>query len=189
MAANHARPSSQQPSPQRAMLGTIESTDARFVWSPPLTAGATTARKRLRALAVPVVLLAAVWAGTSVWRDGFDAVVFALIVPLMLIGVFAAADRLIGVGRNLRIETVPEGLVIKRGLAKQIVPATTITELAVISKRAEDHARSRPGGWYLAVDRANDEALSIPIPVGGGSAFDRGEASALEAELRRRCGT
>ncbi len=166
----------------------IEGTADRFVWSPPVTASSRAARKRVRTSSISLVAVAVVWAASSVWADGLDVIVFALVIPLMLAGIAVAIDRLFGVGEKLRIETAPEGLTIKRGRVRQLVPFTDITNVTVRSKAAGDRSPPGPAGWYVVIERAAGDSLSAIVPVGGGSAFDRDEARRLETELRDRCG-
>lgn len=186
MSAHDATSRSPSPLPDPA-LGTIESTPNRFVWSPPITDGALLARKRMRMFSVALVLVAAVWAATSVWADGLDAVVFALIVPLMLVGIGVAIDRLLGIGSRLRIEVGDHGLVVKQGKRCDVLPLAEVVDVAVRSKSVDDRSTPGPSGWYVVVERTEHAPLSAMVPAGIGSAFDREEAIRLEATLRQRC--
>ncbi len=157
--------------------GTIESGLDRFVWSPPLTDSATRARRRIRIVSAALVLSAALWAAASVWSDGLDAVVFALIVPLLLVMIAVGIDRLFAVGSGLRVEVDDQTLTLVRGARRDRVGVDDLATVSVVSKST---------GWYVVIGRVDGDPLSALVPVGVGSAFDRLEATALEAELRRR---
>lgn len=186
MSAHDATSRSPSPLPDPA-LGTIESTPSRFVWSPPITAGGLLARKRMRMISVALVLIAAIWAAVSVWADGLDAVVFALVVPLMLVGIGVAIDRLLGVGSRLRIEVDDHRLAVRQGKRRDVVPLTELAGITVRSKSVDDRSTPGPSGWYVVVERIEGASLSVMVPTGIGSAFDRQEAIRLEATLRQRC--
>ncbi len=171
-------------SPTGTPLGAIESSERRFLWSPPLTPTARVARSRVRLLSLVLVALTGLWSASTVWTDGLDAIVFALMVPLMLIGGVLAVDRLMNVGAKLRIEATAEGVTVKRGRVRQLVPYGEITGLAVRSRTPD----ATSGNWFVVIDRVGRESIKAAVPLGAGSAFDRTEAELLQAELRRRWG-
>ncbi len=187
MAVNDASPDPTSTVSSNRPRGAIELTADRFVWSPPVTDLARAARIRIRAISLVLVILVALWAASAVWADGLDAIVFALVVPLMLIAIAAAVDRLSNVGGQLRIETSQEGLTLKRGRVRQFVAYPDITNVSVRSKNPSDRQRPALSGWYVSIERSVGETISAQVPLGLGSAFDRSEAERLEAELRRRC--
>ncbi len=172
--------------PDTVPRGTVESSPERYAWTPPLTAAATAARRQIRLGSAVLIGLAAVWAATSVWSDGLDAVVFALIVPLLLVAIAVGIDRLFAVGSGFRVEVGDQVLTLARGGRRDRVDADDIVAVSVVSKTAGVRSPAGQPGWYVVIDRADGESLSALVPVGIGSAFGRSEANALEGELRRR---
>ncbi len=178
-----------------AVRGTVEASDARFVWTPARSENAGRNRTRFRLVWLVLVVISAVFAAASVWSDGLDAVVFSMFAPGLLLLAGVGIDRVFAVGGKYRVIVDHAGLSIDPGRRTKVTfDRSNISSISVHTRQTTNVGTSNTSSsqWYIQVGRRSDQpgdtAFSSVIPLGLGTSFGRNDAIALESELRRRCG-
>jgi hypothetical protein len=167
--------------------GTIESSEDRFEWRPPLSETAGRNRNLFRLAFLVGAALAALWAVESVRGSGAAAFAIAMLFPALVLFGGLGVDRIFAVGTRLRIVATPAGMRIADGRRQIDVPLATVSSIDVDDRPGPGRSPSA-ATWSIVVRRVDADPVRVVIPIGPTGVFVRSDAVALERELRRRCG-